>query len=141
MQHRVPGAVSTFYMGYLQAQPDARQPVPASPQQPAASTNGLAGQSTRAGAAVGSETTEGASASAAQPLAITFLYRCHPGCSHCRLSCAGPCFRCVWLHRLTPGIADRSFGLNVARLAHLPGTVIQQASAEAAKLEQAMTAR
>ena len=47
----------------------------------------------------------------------------------------------TFLYRLTPGIADRSFGLNVARLARLPPSVIAQAAVQAAAMEEASAAR
>ena len=43
--------------------------------------------------------------------------------------------RIQFLYKLTPGVAHRSFGLNVARMASLPNKVIQIASAKAAELE------
>jgi len=41
----------------------------------------------------------------------------------------------VFLHEVMPGAADRSYGIQVARLAGLPGTVIARAKAVLAKLE------
>jgi DNA mismatch repair protein MutS len=41
----------------------------------------------------------------------------------------------VFLHEVMPGSADRSYGIQVARLAGLPGTVIARARAVLAKLE------
>jgi DNA mismatch repair protein MutS len=41
----------------------------------------------------------------------------------------------VFLHEVMPGSADRSYGIQVARLAGLPGTVIARAKAVLAKLE------
>lgn len=43
----------------------------------------------------------------------------------------------TFLYRLTPGVAPRSFGLNVARMAHLPLRVVQRAAVLAAELEAA----
>lgn len=40
------------------------------------------------------------------------------------------------LYKLVPGIAPRSFGLNVARLARLPERVVDQAARIAAKMEE-----
>ena len=42
----------------------------------------------------------------------------------------------TFLYKLVPGVADRSFGLNVARMAHLPATVVDRAAEQAAHLEQ-----
>ncbi len=41
----------------------------------------------------------------------------------------------TFLYKLVPGVADRSFGLDVARLGHLPPTVIDCAAQQAAHLE------
>ncbi len=41
----------------------------------------------------------------------------------------------TFLYKLVPGVADRSFGLNVARMAHLPATVVDRAAEQAAQLE------
>ena len=42
----------------------------------------------------------------------------------------------TFLYKLVPGVADRSFGLNVARMAHLPATVVDRAAEQAAHLEE-----
>lgn len=44
----------------------------------------------------------------------------------------------VFLYKLTPGLAHRSYGLNVARLAHLPEEVISIAGVKSAEFERAM---
>ena len=36
----------------------------------------------------------------------------------------------LFLYKLVPGVAHRSFGLNVARLAELPGSVLQLAASQ-----------
>ena len=41
----------------------------------------------------------------------------------------------VFLHEVMPGAADRSYGIQVAKLAGLPGAVIERAKAVLAKLE------
>ena len=41
----------------------------------------------------------------------------------------------TFLYKLVPGVADRSFGLNVARMAHLPPAVVDRAAEQAAHLE------
>ena len=42
----------------------------------------------------------------------------------------------VFLHEVVPGAADRSYGIQVAKLAGLPASVIERAKAVLAKLEQ-----
>jgi DNA mismatch repair protein MutS len=42
----------------------------------------------------------------------------------------------VFLHEVTPGAADRSYGIQVAKLAGLPASVIERAKIVLAKLEQ-----
>jgi len=42
----------------------------------------------------------------------------------------------TFLYKLVPGVADRSFGLNVARMAHLPTTVVDRAARQAEHLEE-----
>src|SRR5512144_989062 len=43
----------------------------------------------------------------------------------------------IFLHKVRPGGTDRSYGIQVARLAGLPGTVIERARAILADLERA----
>lgn len=43
----------------------------------------------------------------------------------------------TFLYKLVPGLADRSFGLNVARMASLPESVVHKAAAKAAEIESA----
>ncbi|KAL5727562.1 hypothetical protein ACHQM5_000745 [Ranunculus cassubicifolius] len=47
----------------------------------------------------------------------------------------------TFLYKVVPGISDKSFGLNVARLAQLPSTCISRASAMAMKLEEVVAGR
>lgn len=42
-----------------------------------------------------------------------------------------------FLFKLTPGVAHRSFGLNVARMAGLPPGLVRRAGAKATEMEQA----
>ena len=42
----------------------------------------------------------------------------------------------VFLHEVVPGAADRSYGIQVAKLAGLPASVIERAKTVLAKLEQ-----
>ncbi|KAJ3029437.1 Mismatch repair protein msh3 [Rhizophlyctis rosea] len=44
----------------------------------------------------------------------------------------------VFLYKLTPGLAHRSYGLNVARLAGLPGTILETAAEMGGRLEEKM---
>lgn len=46
--------------------------------------------------------------------------------------------RITFLYRLTGGVADRSFGLNVARMARLPTAVLRRAAERAAHMEAAV---
>eukprot|EP01018_Ginkgo_biloba_P034757 Gb_09447 [translate_table: standard] len=47
----------------------------------------------------------------------------------------------TFLYKLVPGVASRSFGLHVARLAQLPDSCLKQAAIVAAKLEREVSAR
>ena len=47
----------------------------------------------------------------------------------------------TFLYRLAPGVADRSFGLNVARMAHLPQQVIACAAVRASDMESSTLKR
>lgn len=47
----------------------------------------------------------------------------------------------VFLYKLVPGIAARSYGLNVARLAHLPECVIDLAGLKAKEVQEATEER
>lgn len=47
----------------------------------------------------------------------------------------------TFLYKLAPGVADRSFGLNVARMAHLPPNVVDRAAEQALQMEQCVTTR
>jgi DNA mismatch repair ATPase MutS len=49
--------------------------------------------------------------------------------------------RITFLYKLVPGVASRSFGLHVARLAQIPETCVVQAAAMATKLEMEVSAR
>ena len=49
--------------------------------------------------------------------------------------------RVEFLYKLTPGVAHRSFGLNVARMAGLPASVLRAAGAKASALERADAAK
>ena len=54
---------------------------------------------------------------------------------------AGGAGRIEFLYRLTPGVAHRSYGLNVARMAGLPADVVAAAAAQAREMEEAVAAR
>ena len=47
----------------------------------------------------------------------------------------------TFLYKLTPGLADRSFGLNVARMASLPESAVQKAAVKADEMETAVAAK
>ncbi|KAJ3284327.1 Mismatch repair protein msh3 [Borealophlyctis nickersoniae] len=47
----------------------------------------------------------------------------------------------VFLYKLTPGLAHRSYGLNVARLANLPGTLLETARLKSAEMEEKTESR
>lgn len=47
----------------------------------------------------------------------------------------------VFLYKLTPGIAARSYGLNVARLARLPESVLDVAAIKAREAQEASEER
>ena len=47
----------------------------------------------------------------------------------------------TFLYKLAPGVADRSFGLNVARMAHLPPIVVDRAAEQALQMERSVTKR
>ena len=49
--------------------------------------------------------------------------------------------RITFLFKLVPGVADRSFGLNVARMAHLPGGVVELAAVKAEQMEEQTLSR
>ena len=42
----------------------------------------------------------------------------------------------TFLYKLVEGVADRSFGLNVARMAHLPDAVVNRAGEKALAMEE-----
>jgi len=47
----------------------------------------------------------------------------------------------TFLYKVTNGIADRSFGLNVARLAHLPESIIQHAAIKSREMDETLSDR
>lgn len=47
----------------------------------------------------------------------------------------------TFLYQLTEGAAGRSYGLNVARLADIPGPILHTAAGKARELESAVNAR
>eukprot|EP00741_Cyanophora_paradoxa_P023724 tig00021616_g22915.t1 len=49
--------------------------------------------------------------------------------------------RVTFLYKVTRGLAERSYGLNVARLAHLPAPLLATAARKAAEMEAATAAR
>ncbi|GAB4814961.1 hypothetical protein N2152v2_002007 [Parachlorella kessleri] len=131
LHKRFPGMIATGFMGFLEdASPGIKATsggshpnVSIAPQPSSNPTTDLcqpapvpSGPPTPmngpAGAALGGDSTAAEGEEAAMP-SITFLYK------------------------LTPGVAPRSFGLNVARMAHLPLGVVRHAAVLAAQLEAA----
>lgn len=49
--------------------------------------------------------------------------------------------RITFLYRLTEGVADSSFGLNVARMAQLPNSVLERAADRAASMQANVASR
>lgn len=47
----------------------------------------------------------------------------------------------TFLYTLSPGLAHRSYGLNVARLADIPGSIIDVAAVKARELEERISKR
>ena len=47
----------------------------------------------------------------------------------------------TFLYKLVPGLADRSFGLHVARMASLPESAVQKAAVKADEMETAVAAK
>ena len=43
-------------------------------------------------------------------------------------------YRITFLYKLVPGIAEQSYGLNVARLAQLPPAVVRRAAEKASEV-------
>lgn len=67
---------------------------------------------------------------------LTHLADTVPGISNSHLSAVLHDDTIIFLHKLKPGPASQSYGLQVAKLAGIPSTVIQQAKQKLASLEQ-----
>ncbi|HHQ13748.1 MAG TPA: DNA mismatch repair protein MutS, partial [Chromatiales bacterium] len=59
-----------------------------------------------------------------------------PGCANVHLDATEHGDRLIFMHRVKPGPANQSYGLQVAQLAGVPKTVIRQARAYLHELEQ-----
>ncbi len=70
-------------------------------------------------------------------LELTTLEEQYPAVKNLSLVVEEEGERIVFLHKILPGSANKSYGIHVARLAGLPEEVIQQASAKLEELEQA----
>ncbi len=66
---------------------------------------------------------------------MTRLERNLPGCRNFRVAVRENLDEIVFLHRIVPGGADRSYGIYVARLAGLPPEVLQRAQALLRRME------
>ncbi|MHB8352058.1 MAG: DNA mismatch repair protein MutS [Thermoplasmata archaeon] len=64
------------------------------------------------------------------------LLRSLPGAANAHLAVREEGDRVVFLHRVVPGSTDRSYGLNVARLAGLPPELLREAESLLARLER-----
>jgi DNA mismatch repair protein MutS len=67
---------------------------------------------------------------------LTKLGNSHPGVKNYCMAIQEAGKEIVFLRRVTPGVADRSYGIEVARLAGLPGEVITRASQILERLER-----
>ncbi len=67
---------------------------------------------------------------------LTKLANAHPGVKNYCMAIQEAAKEIVFLRRVTPGIADRSYGIEVARLAGLPREVISRASQILERLER-----
>ena len=72
---------------------------------------------------------------------LTSLAETEPGVANVHLTATEHAGRIVFLHRVEPGPASQSYGLQVARLAGVPEAVIDAARARLAELEAASLAR
>ncbi len=70
-------------------------------------------------------------------LELTTLEEQYPAVKNLSLVVEEEGERIVFLHKILPGSANKSYGIHVARLAGLPEEVIQQARGKLAELEQA----
>ena len=67
---------------------------------------------------------------------LTQLAELLPGVRNYNVAVSEADTRVVFLHKIVPGGADRSYGIHVAQLAGLPGPVVQRASEIMAELEK-----
>ena len=66
---------------------------------------------------------------------LTELARTHPGVQNLTVAVREWNDEIVFLHRIVPGAADKSYGIQVARLAGLPAAVVERAKGILARLE------
>lgn len=66
---------------------------------------------------------------------LTELARTHAGVQNLTVAVREWNDEIVFLHRIVPGAADKSYGIQVARLAGLPATVVERAKSILARLE------
>ncbi|MCR5661237.1 MAG: DNA mismatch repair protein MutS [bacterium] len=66
---------------------------------------------------------------------LTRLERTLKGCRNCRVSVKEMPDSVVFLHKIVPGAADRSYGIYVAKLAGMPESVLKRAECILKKLE------
>ncbi len=66
---------------------------------------------------------------------LTRLERNLSGCRNCRVAVRENLDEVIFLHRIVPGGADRSYGIYVARLAGLPPEVLERAEALLRRME------
>ncbi|KAK9916549.1 hypothetical protein WJX75_003960 [Coccomyxa subellipsoidea] len=112
LQQDYPALVATFYMSYIQQDPDVPQPLPGSSPEPKPSS--CCRQALQALPSTGASVDVAADGAERPAVSVP---------------------RIVFLYKLAAGVADKSFGLNVARMAHLPPSVIEQAGVRAAQME------
>ncbi|MBQ7567579.1 DNA mismatch repair protein MutS [bacterium] len=72
---------------------------------------------------------------------LTRLERHLKGCRNCRVSVRDLPDEVVFLHKIVPGGADRSYGIYVARLAGMPSAVLERAEALLRRLESSSKRR
>ncbi|KAK9814927.1 hypothetical protein WJX73_002195 [Symbiochloris irregularis] len=133
LQEALPGMVSTFFMSYIQE--DESLPDHSSGPQPMQTDQLQNRMLPRTDAAV---TVTQATGSPIRKLAMhttasSAVAGPSPGSSNKEEQLHVP--KIAFLYKLAEGVADRSFGLNVARMAQLPASVVERASQQAASFE------
>lgn len=67
---------------------------------------------------------------------LTLLHATHPGIANYHASCMKTPTGILFLYTIAPGVAQGSFGIEVAKLAHLPDSIIKRAENILAALEK-----